>query len=106
MTDNKLSSGISDPRADLEKFSNRQESSFQYGDPSKVITKVIIVEKHMNSVHYLSYEFRALGNQLVEIEKYHHLNLFIPLIRTMQMKYNCIHQSMFIMERICFSCLI
>ena len=34
MTDNQ-ESAISDPRATLQNFSNRQDSSFQYGDPSK-----------------------------------------------------------------------
>jgi len=34
MTDNQ-ESAISDPRTTLQNFSNRQDSSFQYGDPSK-----------------------------------------------------------------------
>jgi hypothetical protein len=39
MTDNQ-ESAISDPRASLQNFSNRQESSFQYGDPPKYQTDV------------------------------------------------------------------
>jgi hypothetical protein len=39
MTDNQ-ESAISDPRASLKNFSNRQESSFQYGDPPKYQTDV------------------------------------------------------------------
>ena len=33
-------SAISDPRASLQNFSTRQESAFQYGDPSKYQTDV------------------------------------------------------------------
>jgi flagellar biosynthesis GTPase FlhF len=39
MTD-KQESAISDPRASLQNFSNRQDSSFQYGDPPKYQTDV------------------------------------------------------------------
>lgn len=39
MADNQQSA-ISDPRASLQNFSNRQDSSFQYGDPAKYSTDV------------------------------------------------------------------
>jgi hypothetical protein len=41
MSDN-YESAISDPRATLQSFSSRQESSFQYGDPPKYKTNVNI----------------------------------------------------------------
>lgn len=39
MTDRK-ESAISGPRTSLKSFSNRQDSSFQYGDPPKYDTSV------------------------------------------------------------------
>ncbi|CAF3709748.1 unnamed protein product [Adineta steineri] len=47
MTDHQ-ESAISDPRATLENFSSRQESSFQYGDPSKHQTKQTTNSKDEN----------------------------------------------------------
>jgi hypothetical protein len=44
MTDHQ-ESAISDPRTTLQKFSNRQESSFQYGDPPQYQTDVNISKR-------------------------------------------------------------
>ena len=52
MTDHQ-ESAISDPRATLQKFSNRQESSFQYGDPPKYQTDVnISMSNNRFDIHY------------------------------------------------------
>ena len=44
-------SAISDPRANLQNFSTRQESAFQYGDPSKYQADVTKTKIHRQSDH-------------------------------------------------------
>lgn len=66
MADNQQSA-ISDPRASLQNYSNRQDSSFQYGDPPKYQIDVNILD--IISRFFIISTFRIQQNLQVIIQK-------------------------------------